>query len=53
MAGTRTFGRPDGRAGPSAAGRALADALAEGGLLWLAGRSVLFLVGLVGLALLL
>lgn len=50
----RTFGRRDGRGSPSPpAVRAVADALAEGGLLWLAGRSALFLAVLVGIALLL
>lgn len=44
----RTFGRPSGRAALSTAGRSLAGSLAEGGLLWLAGRSALLLAALVG-----
>jgi hypothetical protein len=49
MAGAGTLKHsPRGAAASAAAGRALADGLAEGGLLWLACRSALFLTVVVG-----
>lgn len=42
------LGRPARDAGPSVAGRLWAGAFAEGGILWLTGRSVLFLGVLLG-----